>query len=90
MSIAGGLPLAVDRAVANGCKALQIFSKSSNQWRARTLGSDEVREFRAKVERASLGDVVAHASYLINLGAPDPALRQRSIDGRDEGHEAAG
>ena len=80
MSIAGGLPLAVDRAVANGCEALQIFSKSSNQWRARELPAEEVRAFREKVEKASLGHVVAHASYLINLGAPDPALRQRSID----------
>jgi deoxyribonuclease-4 len=80
LSIAGGLPLAVDRAVANGCEALQIFSKSSNQWRARELPADEIRAFRAKVEAASLGSVVAHASYLINLGAPDPALRQRSID----------
>ncbi len=80
MSIAGGLPLAVDRAVANGCEALQIFTKSSNQWRARTLEHDGVREFRARAERASLSQVVAHASYLINLGAPDPALRQHSID----------
>jgi deoxyribonuclease IV len=80
LSIAGGLPLAVDRAVVNGCEALQIFSKSSNQWRARELPAEEIRAFRAKVEHASLGHVVAHASYLINLGAPDPALRQRSID----------
>jgi deoxyribonuclease-4 len=80
MSIAGGLPLAVDRAVVNGCEALQIFSKSSNQWRARALPEGEVRSFRAKVEQASLADVVAHASYLINLGTPDPVLRSRSLD----------
>jgi deoxyribonuclease-4 len=80
MSIAGGLPLAVDRAVVNGCEALQIFSKSSNQWRARALPEDEVRSFRAKVEQASLAGVVAHASYLINLGTPDPVLRSRSLD----------
>lgn len=80
MSIAGGLPLAVDRAVANGCESLQIFSKSSNQWRARDLPAQEVRTFRDRVERAAIGPVVAHASYLINLAAPDPALRARSID----------
>lgn len=80
LSIAGGLPLAVDRAVVNACEALQIFSKSSNQWRARELPADEVRSFRAKVEHASLGPVIAHASYLINLAAPDPVLRKRSID----------
>jgi deoxyribonuclease IV len=80
MSIAGGLPLAVDRAVAHGCEALQIFSKSSSQWRARPLEKAEVREFRARVDRAALGAVVAHASYLINLGTAAPALRAQSIE----------
>jgi len=80
MSIAGGLPLAVDRAVAHGCDALQIFSKSSSQWRARPLDKSEVHEFRARVDRAGLGAVFAHASYLINLGTAVPALRAQSID----------
>jgi deoxyribonuclease-4 len=79
MSIAGGLPLAVDRAVMHGCEALQIFSKSSNQWRARALPAEEVRSFRDKVERAGIRPVVAHASYLINLGTGEPVLRERSI-----------
>ncbi len=79
MSIAGGLPLAVDRAVVHGCEALQIFSKSSNQWRARALPPDEVCSFRSKVERAGIEPVVAHASYLINLGTAEPVLRERSI-----------
>jgi deoxyribonuclease-4 len=80
MSIAGGLPLAVDRAVAHGCEALQIFSKSSNQWRARPLEAPEIREFRARVERSAIGPVVAHASYLINLATAEPGLRTQSLD----------
>jgi deoxyribonuclease IV len=79
MSIAGGLPLAVDRAVLHGCVALQIFSKSSNQWRARTLPAEEIARFRDKVERAGIRPVVAHASYLINLATSEPALRERSL-----------
>lgn len=80
MSIAGGLPLAVDRAVAHGCRALQVFSKSSNQWRARPLEAPEVRAFRERVKEAGLGVVVAHASYLINLATAEPALRAQSLD----------
>jgi deoxyribonuclease IV len=80
MSIAGGLPLAVDRAVAHGCDALQIFSKSSNQWRARVLPREEIAAFRDKVERSGVCPVVAHASYLINLGTAEPVLRARSIE----------
>jgi len=79
MSIAGGLPLAVERARVHRCDALQIFTKSSNQWRARTLPPAEIAEFRDKVERASIGPVVAHASYLINLATMEPVLRERSL-----------
>jgi deoxyribonuclease-4 len=78
-SAAGGLPLAVDRAVALGCETLQIFSKSSNQWRARALAASEITEFRRRVAASGIRPVLAHASYLINLGATDPQLRARSI-----------
>jgi deoxyribonuclease-4 len=80
MSVAGGLPRAVDRAVAHGCDALQIFAKNANQWRGRVVLQDEVREFRAKVRTAGIGPVVSHASYLINLATANPALRRQSIE----------
>jgi deoxyribonuclease IV len=79
MSIAGGLPRAVDRAVLHGCDALQIFTKSAGQWRARPLPPDEVRAFRTSVARAQLHPVVAHASYLINLAARAEPLRTQSL-----------
>jgi deoxyribonuclease IV len=79
MSVAGGLPLAVDRAVAHGCEALQIFAKNANQWRGRLLPREEIRAFRAKVAAARLGPVVSHASYLINLASTSAALRELSL-----------
>ena len=51
LSIAGGLPRAVDRAVASRCEALQIFTKSVGQWRARVLPPDEIVLFRRRVAR---------------------------------------
>jgi deoxyribonuclease-4 len=80
MSVAGGLPRAVERAVVHHCDALQIFTKNANQWRGRPLPPDEVREFRERVTDAGLVAVVSHASYLINLATSGPALRQQSID----------
>ena len=80
LSIAGGLPRAVDRAVASRCEALQIFTKSAGQWRARTLPDDEVVLFRRRVAETGIHPVVAHNSYLINIAAADPALRQQSLD----------
>src|SRR4051794_39963568 len=80
LSIAGGLPRAVDRAKASKCEALQIFTKSAGQWRARPLPDEEVAEFRRRVERVGLRAVVAHNSYLINIAAADTILREKSID----------
>jgi len=85
LSIAGGLPRAVDRAEASGCEALQIFTKSAGQWRARELPPEEIALFKRRVRQTKIRPVVAHNSYLINLAAADPALRRRSIDSlRDE------
>ena len=80
LSIAGGLPRAVDRAVASKCEALQIFTKSAGQWRARPLPDEEVILFRRRVAESGIHPVVAHNSYLINIAAADPALRQQSLD----------
>ena len=79
MSIAGGLPQAIDRAVATGCQAMQVFTRSSGQWRARRLPEAEVERFRTRLKETGVGPVVAHASYLINLASPDATLRKRSI-----------
>ena len=79
MSVAGGLPRAVERAVVHRCESLQIFAKNASQWRGRELPREEIREFRAKVRAAGLGPVVSHASYLINVATTNPALRQLSM-----------
>jgi deoxyribonuclease-4 len=80
LSIAGGLPRAVDRAEASGCQALQIFTKSAGQWRAREIPREEIALFRRRVRQTRIRPVVAHNSYLINIAAADPVLRRRSID----------
>ena len=79
MSIAGGLPRAVDRAKASRCEALQIFTKSAGQWRARPLPPEEIALFRKRVEETGIRPVVAHNSYLINLASAAPSLRAQSI-----------
>lgn len=80
MSVAGGLPRAVERAVVHRCDALQIFTKNASQWRGRLLPPEEIREFRARVKAARLGAVLSHASYLINLATADAALLRQSME----------
>jgi deoxyribonuclease IV len=80
MSVAGGVPKAVERAVLHGCEALQIFAKNANQWYGKPLDPEDVRVFRAGLERAGIVPAVSHASYLINLATAAPLLRAQSID----------
>jgi deoxyribonuclease-4 len=80
MSVAGGLPRAVERAIVHRCEAFQIFAKNANQWRGRVLPADEIRRFRAGVRTSGLAPVLSHASYLINLASSSAQLRDRSID----------
>src|SRR5688572_7430655 len=79
MSVAGGVSLAVDRAVVHGCEALQIFSKNASQWKGKPLDPAEVRRFRTRIDATGIRPVVAHASYLINLATTFPLLREQSI-----------
>jgi hypothetical protein len=77
MSIAGGLHNAILDAARYRCRALQIFSKSSNQWAARKLTEEDVALWRDTLAAHPM-QVVVHDSYLINLASPDPALLARS------------
>ena len=80
MSVNGGLARAVARAVLHECDALQIFTRNASQWRSVPLADAQVLDFRRAVDDAALASVVSHASYLINLGTADQALRQKSLD----------
>jgi deoxyribonuclease-4 len=79
MSISGGVEKAVVRGREVGCEAMQIFTKNSNQWKAKPLTTPEVNAFREACKLTGIGPVIAHSAYLINLAAPDEALYEKSI-----------
>ena len=79
MSVAGGVSRAVERAVAHGCEALQLFTKNASQWRGKPLDAAEVRLFRRRIDESGITPVVSHASYLINLATTFPLLREQSL-----------
>ena len=80
MSVAGGLPRAVERGIVHGCDAMQIFAKNANQWRGRQLPPEEIRAFRRLVKESAITPVVSHASYLINLASANRGLRAQSME----------
>jgi deoxyribonuclease-4 len=80
MSIAGGCDRAVFAAHAIGFQSVQLFTKNNNQWKAPALTEAHVSAFRAALAETGIVGPVAHNSYLINLGSPDDALWNKSID----------
>jgi deoxyribonuclease IV len=80
MSIAGGLHRALERGRALDCGAVQLFLRNQRQWCARPMTDAEVRAFHAARRQTGIRHVFAHASYLINLGAPDDAAWRRAVD----------
>jgi deoxyribonuclease-4 len=79
MSIAGGVSNALLDGKKVDCDAIQIFTKSARQWAAKPYSKEEIAEFHAMRKETGITSVVAHDSYLLNLGSPDTALRKRSI-----------
>ena len=81
MSVAGGIDKAIGRGEGVGCTALQIFTKNANQWRAKPLTDEDIARFTATIAASPIdaGAVVAHDSYLINLGSPDDAKWEQSV-----------
>jgi deoxyribonuclease IV len=81
MSIAGGVSEALVRGRITGCECVQIFTKSSRQWAAKPYSKDEVEAFKTALGESGIKMVVAHDSYLLNLGGPIEAQRKRSVGG---------
>lgn len=56
--------------------AFALFVKSQRKWISPDLTEHSINEFKARMEkhRYTNGMVLAHGSYLINLGNPDPSV----------------
>jgi deoxyribonuclease IV len=81
MSIAGGVGNAFLLGKKAGCDAIQIFTRSSRQWAVKPYSSEEIARFKENRQATGITMVIAHDSYLFNLGCPDEALRKRSVAG---------
>ena len=79
VSSQGGVAAAPVRGRALRANAIQLFTKTPNQWREPVLNVLQIERFRSEVARHKLEVAVSHDSYLINLASPDPVLRARSI-----------
>ena len=78
VSTLGGLSLAPARGMAIGATAIQVFTKTPQQWREPLLSDAEITGFRAALAASGIRAVVSHESYLNNLASPDADLRAKS------------
>jgi deoxyribonuclease IV len=80
VSTQGGVHNALARGTAIGATAIQVFTKTPNQWREPALTEESRTAFRRERDRSEIARIVAHDSYLINLATPDPVLAARSVE----------
>ena len=78
-STAGGLYQALERGKRIGAEVVQLFVKNNMQWKGKGLSDADRARFQDTRERLGLKAVFGHTGYLINLGAPASANRDRSI-----------
>ena len=78
VSTAGGVPNAIDRAVAIGAETIQIFASSPRGWAFKPIPEELSLAFRQKSEAAGIGPIFLHGIYLVNIGS-EP-LRDKSIE----------
>ncbi len=79
ISIAGGMYKAGQRALDVGAATMQIFTKSNKSWYAKPIAAEDAERFKQAVKEAGLKKIMAHTSYLINLAAKNPEVRDKSI-----------
>ncbi len=79
VSPAGGLPKAIERGTALGCRAIQIFNQSPRMWRPTAYAEDDFAAFREARASSEIEGVLIHAVYLLNCASEDPQIAERSL-----------
>jgi len=78
VSTSGGIHLAPARGADIGATAIQVFTKSPNQWRDPALPPDAREALAKSMSNHDIWGIFAHDSYLINMASPDPTLNAKS------------
>ena len=80
VSAAGGVENAPKNAGLIGATAFALFTKNQRQWKAKPLTEKSILEFKDACQTLDYGpgQILAHDSYLINLGHPDRASLEKS------------
>jgi deoxyribonuclease-4 len=76
LSTKGGLHTIFDRATEINATAAALFAKNSSQWKGKELTDADCALF---TDKRTVGPLLTHASYLINLATTNPEFHRKSI-----------
>lgn len=79
VSIGGGLPRAIERALAIGAECMQVFASTPRGWKPAAHSDDDVRLFRERQAEAGIAPLFLHTIYLINLASGQADLYEKSV-----------
>ncbi len=77
-SSAGGLNSVFQRAESIGSTVLQMFVKNNRTWNAKPLSDKDINSFKEAWQASSIKEVVAHSTYLINIGSKNKDTADKS------------
>ena len=82
VSASGGVSNAPLNAAKIGADAFAMFVKNQRRWDAPPLSAKEIAAFKDALRQSGIGaeHVLVHDSYLINLGHPREAEREKSLN----------
>ncbi len=82
VSASGGVFNAPKNAKKIGARAFALFVKNQRQWSAKPLDDETIKKFKDALEECEIAPkhILPHDSYLINLGHPDTAKREKSFN----------
>jgi deoxyribonuclease IV len=77
-SAAGGVHNALYEGQKIGATTVQLFTSNQKQWKGRQFSEEELDLWQQALEETGLQKIMCHDSYLINLGAPNPEVLEKS------------
>lgn len=77
-SAAGGLHNALLQGKSIGANTIQLFTCNHRRWENKDLRQEEIDLWKKTLQETGFRKIMSHDSYLINLGAPDPIILEKS------------
>ncbi|NGX42564.1 MAG: Endonuclease 4 [Chlamydiae bacterium] len=77
-SAAGGVHNALLEGKEIGATTIQLFTSNQKRWQGKILGREDIDLWEKALQETGLQKIMSHDSYLINLGAPNPEVLEKS------------